>query len=611
MNLLKEFRFAPLWPLPLTALVAACALGAMLLLQRRAWKAGRSMGTLLPRGLASLVLVGLLFNPDLAPTEMRLNGAPRSDRSLSAGASSGRPSSFRVTVRDPLLICEPGRPSLLSVEVGNPEAAPLPTRIELRRAGRLIAVRSMTLAAGGASILFPIEEARPGLTRYQVIGAASEGRRASDDFAAFARRARIRVLLLEGEPGWDAAFLARTLRADPAYSCDTLVGLAPGHPYALAGDRERSRVTLPRSVEAFAAYDLVVLGRGIGALLDAAAAEALKRWVTERGGGLIFLRGRDETLPLPLIDLQPMDYAPGVLARAHLALTPAGADLFSGAALSRSSLPPVQASPLDQPAHPSPASRQEQAGEKSALTPWQSGTGEEAPGLIDLPRVQNAKPTAVVLAAARETGTPLIALLRQGSGMTLAIAAQGLWRWELRPPEGGERTDLYRRFWSRLPPLLTAGSNFSPGQSVGLRADPDRASPGEPIALRVMRRQVGVDLPHEVRVIGPDGSIRRLPLSKGRSDGGDVTISFRPDRSGLYLATCAIPGSDPICAAVRVQNGAPGSRRGANGAPPKPNDITPPRSAGWAREWLLALLLGLITTDWIAQRGLKIKKRAA
>src|SRR5262249_55208017 len=105
---------------------------------------------------------------------------------------------------------------------------------------------------------------------------------------------------------------------------DSVYQIAADHTYSLSGSPGRPTVTVPRTVEEFARYDVLILGRGYEALFDAGATEALKRWIADKGGNMVFLRGRaDENTPA-LRDLEPVEFGAKEVEAARVRLTEAG-----------------------------------------------------------------------------------------------------------------------------------------------------------------------------------------------------------------------------------------------------------------------------------------------
>ncbi len=123
--------------------------------------------------------------------------------------------------------------------------------------------------------------------------------------------AAVRVLLMTGAPGWESRYLARALEAAGA---SLSVHQALGRDQAVA----TSGATPPERMADLEAWDVVAV---VGPL-EAAPSALLRRWVTERGGGLLLVgslstatagpasalrwSGPAEIMPLPAAELLPL-----------------------------------------------------------------------------------------------------------------------------------------------------------------------------------------------------------------------------------------------------------------------------------------------------------------
>ena len=249
-----------------------------------------------------------------------------------------------------------------------------------------------------------------------------------------------RVLLLEGQPTWDSKFLAQTLRNDPTIRLDSVYQLTDTRPFAVSGSVEQPLVDVPRTVDEFARYDVLLLGRGYESFFDGKATEELKKWVGDRGDCLVLLRGRADERSPGLREREPVVYGTQELASAQIRLTDAGRS------------------------HPG----------------FAFDTGEDAqtvvkrlPSLITATRVQNEKALAVVLARSSDSesgadGKPMATLAYQrfGQGKVMAVVGQGLWRGAFLPPDQEKYSMVYPEFWAQTIRWLVSESDFLPGQNI-------------------------------------------------------------------------------------------------------------------------------------------------
>ena len=525
-----------------------------------------------------------------------------------------RAQDIQVVAKRPQMFGAPGQTIEMTAELHDSGIAETRLRVDLLKEGKRVASRNVTLSPGRREITFPVTEARKGFYRYAFAcsvapGETNESNNRANVFLNV-MDTRARVLLLEGRPSWDAKFLAQTLRDDPTITLDAIYQLTPNRPFALSGSADRPTLRVPHTVEAFAHYDVVILGKGYEEFFDAAATEALKQWVGDRGGDLVFLRGRADERTPALSALEPVTYSDQEIEAARVRLTEAGRS------------------------HPGFAF----TGEEDAQTVVQ-----KLPALISATRVQGEKALAVVLARAPGIAEEdadaqemaVLAYQRYGQGKTLAVVGQGLWRWAFLPPELERYGRVYDEFWAQTIRWLVSESDFLPGQNIALRTDRTSYSSKEAVNfLGFLRGPRSSELP-TLTITQPDGKTTRIVSAKGDGKAADFTASYHPPMPGEYLATVPPPsGSEQTAPASAAFTVYPGQEEEANRSadpvlmrqiaeagggqalrlaelPSLPEKLKAaeqaatrkqePRSA-WDRGWVLALLVGLLTAEWVLRR---------
>jgi hypothetical protein len=519
-----------------------------------------------------------------------------------------------VVAQRPQVFAEPGQQIEIAADIRDNGIPPGPVVVELLRDGKRIAQQSLNLTPGRHEVRFPVAEAHRGFYRYAVACSPVAGEtdltnnRANIFLNVMDGHAR--VLLLEGQPTWDSKFLAQALRDDPTIRLDSVYQLTDTRPFAVSASAQQPIVHVPRTVEDFAHYDVLLLGRGYESFFDAKATEALKKWVGDRGGCLVFLRGRADERTPGLRELEPVVYGTQELASAQVRLTEAGRS------------------------HPG----------------FAFDTAEDAqtvvkklPALITATRVQHEKALAVVLARSSEgedgaDSKPMATLAYQrfGQGKVMAVVGQGLWRWAFLPPDQEKYRKVYPEFWAQTIRWLVSESDFLPGQNIALRTDKTTYSAAETVNLLGFLRGPKVS-PPQVTLTLPGGKTIVLGSTPGDGKTADFTATYHPPAPGEYIATVAPPAGSakavPVSAAFTVY---PGQEEDANrSADPAlmqqiaaiggGQSLTPvelnslperlraaeltavkveePRTL-WDRWWVLAILLGVLTTEWLLRRRL-------
>ncbi len=372
-----------------------------------------------------------------------------------------------------------------------------------------------------------------------------------------------RILYVGGRPNWEFKFLNRALLDDPRLRMVGLLRVARREPKfdfkgrsgessnpmfrgfeagadeaprydqpvlvrVNARDAQELRAGFPTSAEELFAYDAVVLDDVEAAFFTLEQQALLRRFVSDRGGGLLVLGGADA--------LENGGYRDSPLAAALPAWLPEDSRRTAQGALRWSST------------------------REGRVQPWtrvRATEGEELARLANLPRlsvlnnVERMKPGAAVLAEVEdEAGARFPALITQpfGAGRVACLLAGDLWRWGLT--EEGAQTDL-ARFWRQLARWLVTDV---PAQ-VDLRAD---TTSGPDTTLRIVARDRAFRFVDGARATV---TITRVaPLSGAGADSGfsSVTVPaeplvdgpgrftalFRGRDAGAYVATVDVTAAD-------------------------------------------------------------------
>lgn len=343
---------------------------------------------------------------------------------------------------------------------------------------------------------------------------------------------RMRILMLEGEPGWDTKFLALSLRKDERIELTQVSQISKGRREVLAAGDIDAAALPPTTVEGWRHYDLVILGRSLEHLMTPESAASLVEYVSRHGGRLLMARSRpwsrvvlgQEQVILSLAVLEPAE-----VARTHA---------------------------LDVTMTPT------ESGWRSACFD-PTGTGENRattaealsalPAATVLTRVTTVKPGTVVLATGSAVNmgntaqepVPLLMSMRYGSGEVAAVHATGLWRWTLGAADVRERADRYDRFWSGLVRQLVLGSDAKAGESLSLRPMPRTAAIGDSLRLELTARsEVLAREINSMEILLPDGASETLMLTDDPLRSARRYATFTPRIQGIHRARVRDPVND-------------------------------------------------------------------
>jgi uncharacterized membrane protein len=328
------------------------------------------------------------------------------------------------------------------------------------------------------------------------------------------RDRREKILYMEGEPRPELAFTRRAVEGDANVQLVTLLRSAKEKYLRLGVDDSLELASgFPGTREELFAYRGIVLGSIEASFFTADQLRMLSDFVSERGGGLIFMGGRAAYAEggyagTPLSDAFPFELSvgdPDTLAHELRARpTPSGA-----------LHPALQIGPSD----------------SATAARWAS-----LPPLTSVNTLLRAKPGATVLltgATGDGPGSrPLLAVQRFGRGRVLGLAVQDTWLWQMEatiPVADSTHETLWRQMlrWivSEVPDRVEVSvpEESGPGEAVPVSAVVSDAAflKANGAAVRGM-------------VTGPRGVTSQMTFDWTVDRDGEYTASFVPDRPGVH-----------------------------------------------------------------------------
>jgi hypothetical protein len=434
-----------------------------------------------------------------------------------------------------------------------------------------------------------------------------------------------RVLLVEGAPGFEHSFMARALADDPGLEVDSVTrkgknGEGQDTFFVQAGGGRSSSLTLgfPATREQLFVYDALVIANVEGDFFTRAQLKTTADFVAERGGGLLVLGGRsfsqrglsgtplEEVLPVELNDRR------GGLVRATLN---AG----------------------DMPAHNRVTPTTE--GEAHPIMRLGSTADETRkrwsalPALAASAPLGGPRPGATILALTTAPGGgifPVVAVQRYGQGRSMVFAGEASWRWKMMAPS----TDRsYEFFWRQSVRWLSS----SAPEPVSIRV-PDAPEPGDAIVIDVEARDASFAPVPEASIDAtltlPGGATQPITMRHADQGGGRFTAALGAEQAGLYRIHAEarkgttvlgaadrwmyVGGADREFADPRLNEGFlrriardSGGRyaRAADASKVPswlqetvPQDAAPERRDLWHEPWAFALIILLLSLEWILRR---------
>jgi hypothetical protein len=497
--------------------------------------------------------------------------------------------------------------------------------------GQLLESRRITPAADGSPIeqVFTVSPDPLNPTVYTAEIPHDEGEAVAENntrsvLVSPAGRKR-RLLIVEGAPGHEHSFVTRAWMADPGLEVDSVTRKgknADGQDtFFVQGGAGRSAALtsgFPARREQLYAYDALVIANVEGDFFSRAQLAMAADFVAERGGGLLVLGGRsfaqrglsgtplEEVLPVELND-----------RRGGLVRTARDADAVSThnklTLTSEGEIHPIMRIG---------GSTDETRKLWSAL-----------PSLAASAPLGGPRPGATILAVTTAPGGgvyPVVAVQRYGQGRSMVFAGEASWRWKMMVAST-DRTHEF--FWRQTARWLSSAAPDPVSVSL-----PDAPEPGDGVSVDVDARDAVfapvTDATVEATLTAPGGEGRPLKLRHADPAGGRYTAALAPDQPGLYkihaearhgtaLVGTAdrwmyVGGSDREFADPRLNEGflrriarnSGGRYVRANDAARIPGwlEATVPQNAAperrdlWHEPWAFALVVILLSAEWILRR---------
>jgi len=316
---------------------------------------------------------------------------------------------------------------------------------------------------------------------------------------------QIRVLVLEGDPYWDTTFLQRSLMRNDKFDVAVLSSYGEGKIHTARKTPSDEPLTAPRTLEELGAYDVIFLGRNVDRLLGDAQVALLDQFVQDRGGTVVFCRGRAFSSDIAG-DLEPVVW---------------------GAAHERVKLEPTA------------------EGRNTAA--FRGGDEDGAlPELLNRHIPTDVKPLTTTLAVAsgadESDAGPAIVQRRYGRGQVVSIGIEGLWRWELNAANTDVNT-AFDRFWDQMILWLLAGRDFVPAKEFSFRLGSANISLGDKVYFHAAKRQPDPAIKHlPLTIYYGEAEAGRVDLARAPGDApGRFTAEFAPERTGRYRAVATFP----------------------------------------------------------------------
>jgi uncharacterized membrane protein len=322
-----------------------------------------------------------------------------------------------------------------------------------------------------------------------------------------------RILYLEGEPRWEFKFLRRAVEDDTTIDLVTMLRTTQNKIYRQGiANPDELKDGFPTKVEDLFAFDGLIIGSVDAPYLTPGQQTLIKDFVDRRGGGLLFLGGKDALSDGGWKQSADVDLIPTIL--------PDRKDTFQriGAKVELSA-----------------------AGRDNLITRLEEDPAKNVERWKNLPYVMNfqdpgqPKPGATVLVDGLPmTGgrVPLLITQNYGRGRTALFATGGSWRWQMLQPVADKSHEM---FYQQLLRWLVADTprrviTSTPKQSI---SDESHV----PLRAEVRDRTYlpASDATAEAHVLGPEGVAETVQMRPDPIEQGVFTADYTTPKPGSYL----------------------------------------------------------------------------
>jgi uncharacterized membrane protein len=392
-------------------------------------------------------------------------------------------------------------------------------RLAIRESGKVLASRDIVLKGDGAAqteaVLFNAGEAGVKNLDFSIDPLQEEDNKNNNSMTRVLNvdNSKPRILYMEGEPTWDYKFLRRAVEDDKNIELVSIVRTTQNKIYRQGiADKDELKDGFPTKVEELFAFQGLILGSVEANYFTTAQQELMQQFVDRRGGGILFLGGRNALADggyekPPFSDLLPV----------HL---PDHKNTF----------------------HREPATPQlTSAGRDSLITRIEENSEtnfnrwKKLPYLMNFQEAGQPKPGAVVLAEMNASGRtlPLLITQKYGRGRTAVFATGGDWRWQMLQPTEDMSHEL---FWRQMLRWLVSDT---PNRVVSSTTRPVLQDDGR-VHMRTEVRDTTYlptsDAQVEARIVGPDGAAQSVELHPDALEQGVYSVDWDASRAGSYIA---------------------------------------------------------------------------
>ena len=391
--------------------------------------------------------------------------------------------------------------------------------IALREKGKVLAQQQVTLKGDGIeqseAVLFSAGPAGVRAVETTIEPLAGEQNTKNNMVTRLVNvdQRKPRILYLEGEPRWEFKFLRRAVEDDQTIDLVTMLRTTQNKIYRQGiADPHELEDGYPTKVEQLFAFDGLIIGSVDAPYLTPTQQNLIHDFVDRRGGGVLFLGGKDALSDGGWKQSTDADLLPTVLPDRKDTFVRVGANVQLTAAGRDSLITRLE----DDPA--------------KNVERWQ-----KLPYVMNFQDVGQPKPGAVVLADALPTSggrVPLLVTQNFGRGRTAIFATGGSWRWQMLQPLADKTHEM---FYQQLLRWLVSDTPRRVITSTPKQVISDDAHVSLRAEVRDRTYLQASDAKTEAHILGPEGLAETVEMRPDPLETGVYTADWTTPKAGSYL----------------------------------------------------------------------------
>jgi uncharacterized membrane protein len=322
-----------------------------------------------------------------------------------------------------------------------------------------------------------------------------------------------RILYFEGEPRWEFKFLRRAVEDDRTIDLVTILRTTQNKIYRQGiANPDELKDGFPTKVEELFGFDGLIIGSVDAPYLTPGQQTLIKDFADRRGGGILFLGGKDALSDGGWKQSADVELLPTILPDRKDTFVRVGATVE-----------------LTAPGRDSLITRLVEDPAKN-VERWKT-----LPYLMNFQDIGQPKPGAVVLVDAKPTTggrVPMLVTQNFGRGRTAIFATGGSWRWRMLQPLTDKSHEM---FYQQLLRWLVSDTP----RKVITSTPKQLVSDDSHVSLRAEVRDrtylPASDAKTEAHILGPDGIAEAVEMRPDPIEAGVYTADWTTPKPGSYL----------------------------------------------------------------------------